>query len=43
MSSKDYIEIKGDYLPVNTVYDHKGKNHKYAVILKIEAHRKINK
>lgn len=37
---KDYIEIKGDYLPVNTVYDHKGKNHKYAVILKIEAHRK---
>ena len=37
---KDYIEIKGDYLPVNTVYDYKGKNHKYAVIWKIEAHRK---
>ncbi|CAX43629.1 endoribonuclease, putative [Candida dubliniensis CD36] len=36
---KDYIDSRGDYLPVKTVFDHKGKNHKYAVILKIETDR----
>lgn len=33
----NFINIKSDYLPVNTVYNFKGKQYKYAIILKTES------